>query len=112
MKMGMLQQEDFKRKCEVLSIRQIQYEQEIKYLMDDDQKKTGVIDTLKNYSEQVFELKADRIPVDLLDILIEKIIVFSPEHIEITYSYSDVTEKWWQETQARRIAEKEGADNE
>lgn len=112
MKMGMLQQGDFKRECEVLSRRQIQYEQEIKYLMDDGQGKIGVIDALKNYSEQVFELKADKIPVDLLDILIEKIIVFSPEYIEITYSYSDVAEKWRQEAQAKRISEKKGADNE
>ncbi len=111
MKTGMLQQEDFRRECEVLSRRQMQCEQEIKALEDNAQRTIKAINTLQDFSEEVFALKSDKIPVELLDILIEKIEIFSMDHIEITYSYSDTLGKLLQTTQENHITE-EGKENE
>lgn len=104
-KAGMLTQEDFEHERKKLSAEMEQYETEIQNTTGRDEPETDAINILNKYPLDVFKWKADEIPIDLLDDLIDRIIVYSSESIEIVYTYSDVIKKWYAETKKRQIRE-------
>ena len=101
----MLTQEDFEHERKKLSAEMEQYETEIQNTTGRDEPETDAINILNKYPLDVFKWKADEIPIDLLDDLIDRIIVYSSESIEIVYTYSDVIKKWYAETKKRQIRE-------
>ena len=97
-KTGMLVQEDFENEWKQLSAEQENYETEMQNAISENEQEADAISALKKYPLDIFKGQADEIPVGLLDVLIGKIIVFSPINIEIVYTYSDVIKKWHEET--------------
>lgn len=66
-------------------------------------------EVLGQYRKSVLELGGagtsdDVISMELLDLLIDKIVVYSPEKVEITYSFANELEKWY-----RRIYHRKGS---
>lgn len=110
MKEGMLVQEDFEYERGRLAERQLQCESGLRNMEEGGGAGEDIIETIKGYRGDIFECKGEDIPVELLDKLIEKIIVLSPERIDITYVYTDVFEKWRGEMQAQPVNVKEGGD--
>lgn len=64
-------------------------EEKIVFLEENEHVKQGINMTLDEYRCSVVSLPNNEIPLDLLDKLIDKIVVFSPEHVEITFSFAD-----------------------
>ena len=93
MKDGRLSFNDFGAKRKSLTDEQSKYEKILNKILDDKKMETGVIDFVDKYRKDVLEIKDDYLPIDILDCLIEKIIIVSPERIEITYSFSDSVSK-------------------
>lgn len=54
---------------------------------------SGTLENQWNRKKTVPGFKNNSLPIDLLDRLIDKIIILSPERIEITYSFSDPMKK-------------------
>jgi hypothetical protein len=70
--------------------------------MKGDRTEKEVEEVLGQYRKSVLELGGagtsdDVISMELLDLLIDKIVVYSPEKVEITYSFANELEKWCQE---------------
>lgn len=89
MKDGRLSLNDFGAKRKSLTDEQLKYEEILNKILDDKKMETEVIEFVDKYRKDVLEIKDDNLPIDILDCLIEKIIIVSPERIEITYSFSD-----------------------
>lgn len=101
-KTGMLMREDFEIEWKQLSAEQDRYKTEMQNTMNENEAETDIINVLKKYPLDIFKWQANEIPIDLLDVLIGKIIVFSPTSIEIIYTYSDVIKRWHEETERLR----------
>lgn len=99
LKRGMLEQEDFEGEWERLTERLTQCEKKIKETGFIAPAEKEAIKTMQKYPEGSFELKSGDIPLALLVSLIEKIMVVSQEQIEITYAFSDIVAKWFEEAQ-------------
>lgn len=79
-----------------------EYDAAIASLMKGDRTEKEVEEVLGQYRKSVLELGGagtsdDVISMELLDLLIDKIVVYSPEKVEITYSFANELEKWCQE---------------
>lgn len=99
MKEGMLTLDDFGAERERLSRLQNQYEKERKEILKEGKLEREFAEVLDKHRCRVMEMKEDIIPLELLDSLIEKIAVLSPERIEITYAFTDLMKMQEQITQ-------------
>lgn len=89
LKEGLLLPPDYEHEKSRLLEIQRNYEIELKGLEEREETKVKVDDMLKQYREQVMSFKNDEIPWEVLGRLIDKITVFSPERIEIKFSFAD-----------------------
>ena len=69
-------------------------EKKIKYIKENECIKQEIKKTLDEHRGSVMAMPQNEIPLDMLDKLIEKIIVYSPEHIEVTFSFADKIKTW------------------
>lgn len=76
---------------------QRQYEEELRLILAGEQTEQDCMETVNKYRQNVLEMKGDHIPIELLDDLIERIVVLSPERMEIRYTFSDLVQKWQRE---------------
>ena len=109
LKEDMLEQEDFESEWERLAERQLWCEKKIKEMGYIDTAEKEAMEALQKYPDKFFELKSGDIPPELLASLIEKITVVSQGQIEITYTYSDIIEKWCEEA---RLLDRKGAGDD
>lgn len=112
MKEGLLSPADYEYEKKRLSKKLEEYDAAIASLMKGDRTEKEVEEVLGQYRKSVLELGGagtsdDVISMELLDLLIDKIIVYSPEKVEITYSFANELEKWCQELQADIPQERE-----
>ena len=89
MKEGLLSLNDFGAKRKSLTNEQQEYEEILSKLLDHEKTEAEIKGAVDKYRKDVLEIKDDGLPINILDCLIEKIIIVSPERIEITYSFSD-----------------------
>lgn len=99
MKEGLLAQEDFEYEKKQLAQKQLSYEIEIKNAGGKNKEEEKAIETLNVCLEESIQAEDRKIPLEILDTLIEKIIVESPERIEIKCTYADLLQKWCNEMQ-------------
>lgn len=95
MKEGRLTQEDFENERKPLAETQLRYEKELKRKEDNNMEKE-MVETLS-----IVKPDDSDIPLGLLGHLIEKIVVFSSEQINITYAFTDMLKEWSEEMQIR-----------
>lgn len=115
MKEGLLSPADYEYEKKRLSTKLEEYDAAMTSLMESDRVEKELEEVLWRYRQNVFELEDmgmsdDVISMELLDTLIDKIVVYSPEKVEVTYSYADELEKWCQELQSDIPQEKERED--
>lgn len=107
MKEGMLAREDFEYERERLAKEQLLCAKELKERKGCGTTEKEVIEILS-----ISELEGSELSFELLNHLIEKIVVFSSEQIDIIYAYTDMIEEWCEEKQITFPGRKEGADSE
>ena len=95
----MYAQEDLKYEKNQLAKKQLTYKIEIKKAGKKNKDKEKAIETLNVCLEESLQAEDRKIPLEILDTLIEKIIVESPERIEIKCTYADLLQKWCNEMQ-------------
>lgn len=111
MKEGRLSLDDFGAKRNSLTNERLKYEETLNQIQDYEKTEKEVADFVDKYPQDMLEIKNDNLPVDLIDHLIEKITIVSPERIEITYAFSDSIKKWIAEKYSRRPIQKENTGN-
>lgn len=89
LKAGLLLPDDYEYERKQLLQKQKNYEMELKELNEKERRKADLQDTLREYRTKVLSFESDKIPWDVLDKLIDKITVFSPERIEVTFSFAN-----------------------
>ena len=99
MKEGSLEPEDFEYEKKQLAQKQLSYEIEIKNIGGKNEAEEKAIETLNICLKENLQAEDKKIPLEILNILIEKIIVESPEQIVIKCTYADLLEKWCREMQ-------------
>ncbi len=102
MKEGLLTQEDFESEMEQLTKRQLLYEKEIKDTRSKSQTENKAIEILNTCYEKSLQPNSEKIPLEMIDILIEKIVVISSERIDIKFTYADLLKKWCEEIQLEK----------
>lgn len=112
MKEGLLSPTDYEYERKRLTKKMGEYDVAIANLMEGDRVEKEVEEVLGRYRQSVIELGGagtsdDVISMELLDSLIEKVVVYSPEKVEVTYSFANELEKWCQELQADISQERE-----
>lgn len=112
MKEGLLSSADYEYEKKRLTTKLEEYDAAMASLMESDRVEKELEEVLWWYRQNVFELEGmgmsdDVISMELLDTLIDKIVVYSLEKVEVTYSYADELEKWCQELQSDIPQEKE-----
>lgn len=90
MKEGMLTLDDFGEERERLARMQSQCEEELEEILEGGKLEKEFAEVLAKHRQDVMQIKEDAVPIELLDDLIEKIVVLSPERIEITYTFTDL----------------------
>lgn len=90
MKDGLLSHEDFMREREQLAEKRLRYKEELRCMKRDKQAEEEALESLRKCQNKVVGLDRDEMPLDILDILIERIVVLSPEQIDITFAYADM----------------------
>ncbi|WP_418494922.1 recombinase family protein [Enterocloster bolteae] len=111
MKEGRLSLDEFGMKRKILTNEQQEYEEILNQIRTNEKTEAEVTDFVGKYRQDVLAIKDDNLPIDLLDCLIEKITIISPERIELTYSFSDSIEKWIEEMSREIPVQKEGTGN-
>ena len=99
MKEGLLSLSDYEYEKKRLAKMQMRHEEELNHIVDENEIEDEIENVLGQYRQNVLKMAdggmpIDSISVDMLDILIEKIMVFSPERIEITYAFTNELERW------------------
>ena len=94
MKEGLLSPADYEYEKKRLTKKLEEYDAAMNSLMENDRMEKELEEVLWRYRQNVFELEGmgmsdDVISMELLDTLIDKIVVYSPEKVEVTYSYAD-----------------------
>ena len=102
MKEGLLSPADYEYERKRLAKKLDEYDAAMANLMEGDRMEKEVEELLGRYRQSVLELEGvgksdDVISMELLDLLIDKIVVYSPEKVEVTYSFADELKKWCQE---------------
>lgn len=115
MKEGLLSPADYEYEKKRLSKKLEEYDAAMASLMESDRMEKELEEVLGRYRQNVLELEGvgmsdDVISMELLDTLIDKIVVYSPEKVEVTYSFADELEKWYQELQTDIPQEREWED--
>ena len=82
--------EEFEHKMEYLNHQQGSYEKLLAEIKRDEEKEKSVMDSLIDYRERIMDIQGEALPLELLDFLISKIVVFSKERIEIQYAFQDI----------------------
>ena len=82
--------EEFEHKMEYLNHQQDSYEKLLDKINRDEEKEKCVMDSIIDYRERIMDIQGENLPLELLDFLISKIVVFSKERIEIQYAFQDV----------------------
>lgn len=105
MKEGLLSPTDYEYEKKRLAKKLEEYNAVMASLMEGDRMEKELEEALGRYRQSVLELEGvgmsdDVISIELLDTLIDKIVVYSPEKVEVTYSFADELEKWCQRLQA------------
>lgn len=90
MKEGMLSLDDFGAERQRLTGMLHQCEKEMEHLLQGGKLEKELEEVLCEHRQKIMELEDDSISDELLDSLIEKIVVLSPERIEITYAFTDL----------------------
>ncbi len=111
MKDGRLSLDDFGIKRKDLTNEQQKYEKILNQIRDNEKIGKEIADFVDKYRQEVLKIKDDNLPITLLEHLIEKIIIVSPERIEITYAFSDSIKKWIEKMDSRMPIQKEGTGN-
>ena len=75
---------------EYLNHQQDSYEKLLDKINRDEEKEKCVMDSIIDYRERIMDFQGENLPLELLDFLISKIVVFSKERIEIQYAFQDV----------------------
>lgn len=99
MKEGLIAQGDFEYEKEQLAKKQLSYEKEIKNIGGKNEAEERAIEKLNMCMEEALHPKYEKISLEIADILVEKIVVESPERINIKCTYADLLEKWCCEMQ-------------
>lgn len=94
MKDNILLADDYKSEKQRIVQEMEDCEKKIKYIKERECIKQEVKKTLDEHRYSVMMMSHNEIPLDMLDKLIEKIVVYSPEHIEVTFSFSDKLKTW------------------
>ena len=115
MKEGLLSPIDYEYEKKRLTKKQKEYDDALVSFMEGDRMVKEVEEILGTYRQNALELGRAGTPNDmifmkLLDSLIDKIVVYSPKKVVVTYSFADQLEKWCQELQADITQEKEWED--
>lgn len=115
MKEGLLSPDDYEYEKKRLQKKLGEYNATMRSLMEGKKMEKELEKVLGQYRQNVLEMEGvgmadDVISMKLLDALIDKIVVFSPEKIEVTYSFADELEKWCQVLQANIPQEREWED--
>lgn len=111
MKEGRLSLDNFGAKRKNLTNEQQEYEEILNQIRNNEKAETEVAEFVDKYRQDILAIKDDNLPIELLSRLIEKIIIISPERIEITYSFSDSMKKWIEEMDRGIPIQKEGTGN-
>lgn len=94
MKEGLLSPADYEYEKKRMSKKLEEYDAAMDSLMESDRMEKELEEVLERYRQSVLGLEGagmsdDVISMELLDILIDKIVVYSPEKVEVTYSFAD-----------------------
>lgn len=77
-------------KREALYEKQEMYEKELKAIEEKEEKEQKIKESIIGYRERLLNLSDAELPLDLLDLLIEKITVYSIDRIEVTFGFRDI----------------------
>ena len=77
-------------KREALYEKQEMYEKELKAIEEKEEKEQKIKDSIIGYRDRLLNLPDAELPLDLLDLLIEKITVYSIDRIEVTFGFRDI----------------------
>ena len=89
-----------------------EYDAAMESLMKDSRMEKKLEDVLERHCKNVLNLKGegiadDVISMDLLDALVKKIVVYSPERVKVTFAFSDELEEWTRKLQTDAPRERE-----
>ncbi len=77
-------------KREALYEKQEMYEKELKAIEEKEEKEQKIKESIIGYRDRLLNLPDAELPLDLLDLLIEKITVYSIDRIEVTFGFQDI----------------------
>lgn len=111
-KEGLLSPDDYEYEKKRLVKKLEEYDAAMESLMKDSRMEKEMEDVLERHRENVLNLKGegiadDVISMDLLDTLVKKIVVYSPERVKVTFAFSDELEEWTRKLQTDAPRERE-----
>ena len=94
MKEGILSFEDYEYEKKQLAEKQEMYVRRLKHINNTSFLETEINQSLSQQLQNAFSIVDSELTMDMLARLIDKIVVFSPERIEITYAFADEMKRW------------------
>lgn len=73
-----------------LKEQQCECQEQIKIALDGEEMKKRTEKAIEKYRGEIIKIQESELPLELLDILITKIVVHSPEKIEISFNFTDI----------------------
>lgn len=87
MKEGLLTKEDYAFGNEKLNLEITRYEQELKKMLEEVKEEEETSQILEEYKNIIFSLSNEELARDIIGRIVEKIVVYSPERVEITFGF-------------------------
>lgn len=97
LKEGLLSTADYEYEKVRLIRKQEEYAEELEEIGRKKEMEQNTHEMLQEYRSNILSMRNEEISLEMLDSLISKITVFSPERVEVTFSFADEFEKWGKE---------------
>ena len=97
LKGGLLSLGDYEYEKKHLLEKQERYERELDELQQKKEQEQELQEKLQEYRSDVLSMESEEIPLEMLNLLISRITVFSPERVEVAFSFADEWKKWKKE---------------
>lgn len=94
MKEGILSFEDYEYEKKRLAEKQETYVRQLEHIKNTRFLETEINQSLSQQRQNTYSIVDSGLTMDMLARLIDKIVVFSPERIEITYAFADEMKRW------------------
>lgn len=93
MREGKISLRRFEEERNRLESQQCKCQEQIKTALGGEEMKKRTEKAIEKYREEIMKMHEPELPLELLDILITKIVVYSPEKIEISFNFTDILKK-------------------